>query len=79
VSAGTGGGSKGAGAWAERRGRGSRRRARVRARWSMAGAGRAELTGKAHDTKREGARGATTRRLVERAHEAENARGRNRR
>jgi hypothetical protein len=58
VSGGTGGGSKGAGAWAERRGRGSRRLTRVRARWSTAGAGTAELTGKAHGAEREkGARG----------------------
>jgi hypothetical protein len=53
VSAGMGGAQKGAGAWAERHGRGSRRRARVRARWSMAGAGRAELTGEAHGAERE--------------------------
>jgi hypothetical protein len=34
-------------------GREFRRRARVRARWSTASAGRAELTGEAHDTHRE--------------------------
>jgi hypothetical protein len=53
VGAGTGGGSKGARAWAERHCRGSRRRAQVRARWSTVGAGRAELTRKAHNTERE--------------------------
>jgi hypothetical protein len=47
------GAQKGLGAWVERRGRGSRRHARVRARWSTAGAGRAELIGKAHGTERE--------------------------
>jgi hypothetical protein len=36
-----------------RRGRGFRRRARVRACWSTVGAGKAELTGGAHDTARE--------------------------
>jgi hypothetical protein len=50
---GHGRGSKGAGAWAERCGRGSRRRARVRVRWSTAGAGRVELTRKAHGVERE--------------------------
>jgi hypothetical protein len=46
-------GSKRVGAWAERRGRGYRRHAQVRARWSTAGAGRAELTGKAYGAERE--------------------------
>jgi hypothetical protein len=41
----------------------------------MADAGRAELTGKAHGAEREGARGATARRLAERAHEAEREEG----
>jgi hypothetical protein len=54
---GHGRGSKGARAWAERRGRGSRRRVRVRAHWSMAGAGRTELTGEAHGVEREREKG----------------------
>jgi hypothetical protein len=55
-----------------RRGRGFRRRARVRARWSTAGAGRAELTGEAHDAEREDGRvGATARRLAKWARKAE--------
>jgi hypothetical protein len=45
------------------RGREFRRRARVRTRWSTAGEGRAELTGKAHDTEREGERGRMGQRL----------------
>jgi hypothetical protein len=50
----------------------------VRARWSTAGAGRAELAGKAHDAEREkgGGRGATTQRLAERARETEKEEGR---
>jgi hypothetical protein len=47
------GAQKGAGALAERRGLGSWRRARVRTRWSKTGAGRAELTGKAHGAEKE--------------------------
>jgi hypothetical protein len=74
-----GGAQKAAGVWAERRGRGSRRSARVLARWSTTGAGRAELTGEAHGTEREWARGAMARRLVERGlrgREGRGARGR---
>jgi hypothetical protein len=49
----------------------------VRARWSTAGAGRAELTGKAHSVERErrGAR-ATAQHLAERARETEKEEGR---
>jgi hypothetical protein len=55
-----------------RRGREIQRRARVRTRQSTAGAGRAELTGQAHNAERgKGTRGATAQSLANRAHEAE--------
>jgi hypothetical protein len=55
-----------------RRGREIRRRARVRTRWTTMGARKAELTGLAHGAEREkGTRGATARRLANRARETE--------
>jgi hypothetical protein len=59
------------------RGQEFRRRARVRARWSTAGAGRAKLTGEAHDVERERGRAhrAMARRLANRACEAEREEG----
>jgi hypothetical protein len=54
VCAGHGRGSKkGVGRVGGRRGRETRRHARVRTRRSTAGAGKAELTGHAHDAERE--------------------------
>jgi hypothetical protein len=56
------GSKKGAGRVGRRRGRETRRHARVRTRRSTAGAGKADLTRKAHGAEREkGMRGATTR------------------
>jgi hypothetical protein len=58
-----------------RRGREIWRRARVRTRWSTAGARKAELAGLAHGAEREkGTRGATARRLANRARETERGR-----
>ena len=67
------GSKKGAGHVGERRGREIQRRARVRTRRSMAGAGRADLTGRVHGVERErrGALGATAQQLANRAREAE--------
>jgi hypothetical protein len=48
----------------------------VRARWSTAGAGRAELTGEAHDIEREERRArATARRLAKRVRKAKREEG----
>jgi hypothetical protein len=71
------GSKKGVGRVGGRRGRETWRRAQVRTRRSTAGAGRAELTGQAHNAEKEkGTRGATTRQLVNRAREAEREEGR---
>jgi hypothetical protein len=58
-----------------RRGREIRRRARVRTGRSTTGAGRAGLTGQAHDVEREkGTRGATTQQLANWTHETKRER-----
>jgi hypothetical protein len=55
-----------------RRGRETRRRARVHTRWSTAGARKTELTRQVHGAERvKGTRGATARRLANRARETE--------
>jgi hypothetical protein len=70
------GSKKGAGRVGGRRGREIRQRARVRTRRSMAGAGRAYLTGQAHSAEREeGTRGATVQKLANRDRERERERG----
>ena len=66
------GSKKGAGRVGGRRGLETRRCARVRTRWSTAGARKVDLTRQAHDAEREkGTRGATARRLANRARETE--------
>jgi hypothetical protein len=60
-----------------RRGRETQRRARVRTRRSMAGAGKANLTGRVHDAEREkGARRGNGSALMNRSRETERERGR---
>jgi hypothetical protein len=69
------GSKKGAGHVGGRRGREIRRRARVRTRWSMARAGKAELTRQANVAEREkGTRGGNGSALANRAHETERER-----
>jgi hypothetical protein len=66
------GSKKRAGRVGGRRGRETRRRARVRTRWSTTGVRKVELTRQVHGVERvKGTRGATARRLANRARETE--------